>query len=134
MPTQILGHCSRCPRGVKRRDERGLVAALCSRCDRDLKRSAIRNGPGRRKPVGLLIGTICDSRAISNVTVVYALTPETEPEAIAADQRAAIAAIMRRMPRATAEGLSEAVVLPVGVVRRRLKELKSMRLRRKAVS
>lgn len=51
------------------------------------------------------------------------LHPDTSPEAIATVQRADIAAVMRRRPRASPEEVSEIACLPVWVVRRRLGEL-----------
>lgn len=63
----------------------------------------------------------------------YAPTPETEPEAISRDQREAVREarreLRRRGERVTAEAVSELAVLPVSVVRRRLKELAGRRRR-----
>src|SRR5262249_29876090 len=56
----------------------------------------------------------------------YELTPDTEPEAIAAAQRAEVARareFLTPLGRATAKRISDLVVLPVWVVRRRLAEL-----------
>lgn len=61
----------------------------------------------------------------SDVDVIpdeYTPTPETEPEAIAADQRAAVLKAMRHVGRRV-EALSARVVLPPDVVVRRLREL-----------
>ena len=53
---------------------------------------------------------------------VYVPTPETSPQAIADAQRADVAAAWKGGIR-TVEAISEAVILPVSVVRRRLEEL-----------
>lgn len=52
------------------------------------------------------------------------LHPSTAPAAVARDQRAAVRAAVRDLgPGWTAEAVSAAAVLPVSVVRRRLREL-----------
>lgn len=54
----------------------------------------------------------------------WQLTPDTEPEAIAASQRGDIAKAMATLkPTATLEQISELVVLPVWTVQRRLEEI-----------
>lgn len=52
------------------------------------------------------------------------LHESTTPEAVAADQRAAVAEALAREPRATAARLSDLTDLPASVVSRRLAELR----------
>lgn len=59
---------------------------------------------------------------VSVIPDEYTPTPETEPDAIAADQRAAVRSAMRHVGRRV-EALSARVVLPPDVVVRRLREL-----------
>lgn len=58
------------------------------------------------------------------------LSPETEPEAIAAAQRAEVRRCLKR-GMTDVKAISEAVVLPVDVVERRMAEIK--RVKRKAI-
>ena len=53
----------------------------------------------------------------------YQPTPETEPDAIARDQRRVLREAMKALPGASVAELSDAVDLPVDVIQRRLAEL-----------
>jgi len=54
----------------------------------------------------------------------WQLTPDTEPDAIAASQRGDVAEALAALgPTATVEQISELVVLPVWTVQRRLEEI-----------
>lgn len=57
-------------------------------------------------------------------TVSRYLTPDTEPEVIAAGQREEVAEYLAAHPRATEEQMSAALVLPVWSIRLRLAELR----------
>ena len=62
----------------------------------------------------------------STMPDAWQLTPDTEPEAIAASQRGDVIEAMTAMgPTATVEQISDYTVLPVWTVRRRLDELGS---------
>lgn len=65
----------------------------------------------------------------SNMHARGRLSPETEPEAIAAAQRAVVAKCLRRGMTDT-KAISECVVLPVDVVERRMAEIKRRKARR----
>lgn len=71
------------------------------------------------------VGDWCDAWAFAgDPSAGLVLTPDTEPDAIAAAQRGDVAdAVARLGPGATAEQIADDVCLPVWSVRRRLDEI-----------